>query len=267
MRHSGGFDFARQWMFEARMNARIPFASQVVVGAQVDQAAAKPVQQFEIGVSDTDPTKAVFMIVTSNDLLKFAPDLAERAISAAARPGMALASDLIFLPALRAAEAQSLNAGAPTAAALRADLIDAARPLGIGTGSKVLVFTPTKLHTTIGLMPASATDASPAFPDFPNIGRFEFVATDALEIDSSGGTLVLCDVSRVSFADSGVSTRTSTHGTVQLDSTPDSPPDGNTVGQSLFQKDQTALLFERYLQFDVLGDDVVSTIVAANYGG
>jgi hypothetical protein len=170
------------------------------------------------------------------------------------------------LPALRAAEAQATQASGNTASALRADLIARASALGIGTGSKVLVFTPTKLHATVGLMPASATDASPAFPDFPNVGRFEFVATDALEIDSSGGTLVLADVSRVAYSDSGVTARNSMQGTVQLDSTPHSPPNGSTVAQSLWQQDQTAILFERYLQFDVLGEDVVSTITGANYG-
>jgi hypothetical protein len=93
------------------------------------------------------------------------------------------------------------------------------------------------------------------------IAGIETLVSDAL----AAGTMTLINAASFAAAVDQLALSTLQHGSVQLDTSPDSPATGSTVFLSLWQLNKTALLAERFFIVEKLRTNGVAVINGAGY--
>jgi hypothetical protein len=180
------------------------------------------------------------------------------------RSAVAAATDARFL-ALIAAGATSFPSSGSTASGALLDLRALLQSVSTGVGSQLFLIVPptiAKAWATIG-----DTAGGKLFPDAVwnggTIGGVPVIPSDG----ASSQTIILADATGIAAAQEGARFDTSSQGSIQLDSAPDSPPTASTNMISLWQNDLRAIKVERFFAAKPVRPNAVAVVTGANYTG
>ena len=138
----------------------------------------------------------------------------------------------------------------------------------MSTASAVWVMTST-MAMSIGMMLNPLGQ-----PEFPGLGAeggsfmgLPVIVSETVPSDSSGSIIVLAKQSEILIADEGgVTIDVSREASLQMNSTPDSPPTASTVMTSLWQQNLVGIRAERMITWRKRRPEAVAYISGANYG-
>lgn len=237
---------------------RVPFRTRMLAvtagatGYWVSEAAPKPVSGITLAGSSLEPLKVASIVVVTKEALDSQDDLAEHVLQADLTRAVTATLDQALLDAMNGGVPgqvpASVTHGAPTIAAsgdLAADLAALVSAFQGDLASAYFVCSP-----TVATRLATATDAGGRY-SFPGIGPRGGsllgipVLTSRHSLgDSNGGTLALVDPAGIVANLSTIWMDTAAHTSLQMESTPDDPGDGETVMVSLWQRNLVAFRTE-----------------------
>jgi hypothetical protein len=234
-----------------------------IVGGVVNEASVKLVSKLSAASGTVDPIKAVALVALAAELAKEGGAVATELIGNELRKACVLAVDAGFLSLILTGVSAGTSVGA-TAESVRADLAGLLALMSSDNNSKFFIITTSAVAKSWALMGATATNAAPAFPEMTPAGGaiagMRVVTSDAL----TAGQVVLVDASGLVLAGGPITLDTMSHGSLQFDSAPDSPPGAATPYVSLWQMNLVALTAERFWFARKNRSDCVQTLVNSN---
>lgn len=262
LRNASVFDALLPLAVRVPLRTSVAVTTTAMVGSAVDEGAPKPVTQGGFDIDPIEPRKAIGQIVVTKELERFSGTMGVDLLNRELRGAVVSSTNAIFLTGVLPSPISSL--GTPLAD-LRA-LLAAVR-----TGSASRLLFVVSSHLAKKLATTATADGALLFADFSPVAggsllNVPAIVSDELEEDSSAtGSIALFDASGLALGDLTVVLSTSRHGAVQMESEPTNPLTGNTVLESLWQRNLMALKAERYFGFDKLRDDAVAVISGADY--
>jgi hypothetical protein len=249
--HAAAFDIAFGSMRHAPLKSRVPTSSVAVVGAVVDEAAAKAIGELDLGDMALEPRKAAAIVVASNELLRLGGQIAEDLFDVELKIAVARATDANFLA--------GLIAGTTPEAASSDFLFDLASkligPLQAGADADIFVVAEPRVVRNIAL---TGSVAGMAFPGMTitggSIAGVTLIGSDALD----EGEVVAFDA-RAIAAD---------RGTLTIDASRNATLDmagGNSPGFDLWSRNAVALRAERWFGWKLLRSTAAASISGATY--
>jgi hypothetical protein len=117
-----------------------------------------------------------------------------------------------------------------------------------------------------GIIGKAAASGAPTFPNLgPNGGEL-FPGITAIASDQiSSSAALLFDATGLVGNSEGIIPGRSEQGTIQMESSPDSPPTGATTVISLWQNDLIALRLERFFGYVILRTSGVASLSGVSY--
>jgi HK97 family phage major capsid protein len=252
----------------------------------VGEARAKPLTSLAFDSISLDFAKIAGIVPLSEELVRFSSPSAEALVRDDLAKAIVQFMDLEFIdptnPATDVSPASitygvtPVPASGTTAAALRADmanLIAGFLDSNMSIASGVWITTQTTAMR-IGLMQNSLGQ-----PEFPSVnlagGTLQGLPVIASEnVPASGGSpsdgfpIILAAASDILLADDGqVTIDASREASLQMESSPDSPPTAATTMVSLWQHNMVAIKAERYINWAKRRPDAVAYISGAKYTG
>jgi Phage capsid family len=248
-------------MIRAPLRSRGFSVTTGITGGVVGERAFKPISSLVLAQQLLEPRKASSIVVISKELADFSG--AAQLFGDELTRGVVSATDTTFLAALIAATTPSASGGSTLAAAI-ADFDTLLSAVTTSASSKLFyVASPSNIKS---LVVKASSGGAPVFPNLGINGGEIFngvtaIASDSIAINSA----VLFDATQiVGNADAVVPGR-SEQGTLQLESSPDSPPTSATSLLSLWQEDMLALRVERYFGFTILRASAVASLSGVSY--
>jgi HK97 family phage major capsid protein/HK97 family phage prohead protease len=263
-------------------NVRIPGQTQGSTVNWVGELGAKPVSALAFQDITLRFNKLAGIVVISDELARLSTPSAEAIIRTDLTAQIAQFMDDSFInpayaavgdvrPASVTNGVTPVPASGTTADDVRADVralysqfIDA----NLSTASAVWVMTST-MAMSIGMMLNPLGQ-----PEFPGLGAeggsfmgLPVIVSETVPSDSSGSIIVLAKQSEILLADEGgVTIDVSREASLQMNSTPDSPPTAATVMTSLWQQNLVGIRVERLVTWKKRRPQAVAYISGANYG-
>jgi len=209
------------------VNSRSVMIAADAVGDVVAEGLPKPVKKLSLSLSDVEPTKAVGMVVMTEELATAAGPEGRRLFEAELAAAVTRASNASVLSALANSDAVTVPGTGDALADLRAGLRAAGPSNGyvVGMPSGLVADLATRVENRAGMGVRGGTFV-------PGV---EIVAVD----DATAITVI--PASRIALWDGGLRVSSAEHATVDLRDAPESP--ANTV--SLWQTNCLGLLLER----------------------
>jgi hypothetical protein len=264
LRNVGVFDrLLAAGMRRLPLRTRIVATTSAAVGGVVGQGKPKSITRLTLAGDVLEPIKASTTIVLCEELVMGAQaNGAMGFLGNELRNGTAYATDSQFLSII-------LNGVSPISSAgiaPRDTMVDLQALLAaLTTGANSVLYwvmTPTLAKQ---LSMKSTSDGALMFPDMSPtggaIGNVPALVSDAL----SAGQIALIDASGIGGGSDAVVLDVATHASVQMDSSPDDPTDGNTVEVSLWQRNLRALRAERWFGVTRIRSSAVALLEGADY--
>ena len=226
-----------------------------IEGASANELTVKPISSLTLSSTFTDPIKAAAIVVVTEELLKIGDPTASALLEAELRAAVVAASDGIFLSGLYASVTPTASAGAATANVLT-DL--AALLNAVNTGATSRLFWIFDAATIKKLVLKVSISGGFAFPDLRLDGGTLFGAPVVVADALPAGAALLVDASQIGAGTDALTLRMSRYGSLQLETTPDSPPVASTIPISLWQRNEVALRCERWFAFEPLRSGAVA---------
>lgn len=238
-------------------NVRFSTNTSIGFGQTVMEALPKPFTSSSIAEVTDDKYKIAAQVEMSKELARFGDGvrIADQLMTA----GVAVASDTPLI-SYSSNGAPVIAATGTTAEHVRKNLASALSLMHLHAGSRVFWVVSPALQVQLALMGVTSSSGEIAFNDVNvtgvgNIAGITVIASDAVNVDSSGAQTLLIDASRFAMSDSGFSLRVSEQATIQRDDAPTNPPVAATVFVSAFQQNLVIVLVERWVSFAKLGAD------------
>ncbi len=221
-----------------------------IEGSGPSEGQAKPVSRLSVGGATLDASKAIALIVVSDELLRGTDIAAQELLATEMRKGVSAATNRKFLAGVTSGAAAFVSSGS-TPAAIYADIAKLGKAVSVtGTSKLYLVVDPA---SAVSLSFKTTADGLLAFPDMtPSggaIGGVPTLVSDELPQDSSGSSVALLDADSIAAGDMTVTLRGSKHATLQMNTT---PGEGAQQQVSMFQTGSYALIAERWYGFERL---------------
>ena len=232
-----------------------------ISGSVVPAGSVKPVSSLVLGTQLLEPRKSSAIVVVSKELANYPG--AQQMFGTELQKAVVAATDTNFLAALVAATTPTASAGS-TLANIVTDLgVLLSAVTTSATGRVFLVMSATNMKK---LVLKANSIGSPAFPNLGIMGGEIIPGITAIASDSvPSGTAVMFDAtSVVGNADIIIPGR-SEQATLQMETSPDSPPGASTVPVSLFQSDLLALRLERFFGYTVMRTSGVASLSGVSY--
>jgi hypothetical protein len=261
----GAFDRLLPAMLRVPMRVRVG-ASTVAPTADsaVGQGMVKPISRLTMTGMTVDERKASRILVVTEELARFSQPAAGNLLTIELSSGVALATDTDFVSVLTAGATSNGSSGV-TAEHVRNDLRAALAAVTIDARSVLyLLVTPT-IAKTLSILHTTTGEA--AFPGLTHrggqIAGIEVVPSDGVP----SNTMVLVDASQVAAASERIQLTATDTAPLQLDTTPDSPPGGNTSMVSLWQMNLLGLKAERFFGCTKLTSTAAAVVTNVSYLG
>src|SRR5262245_30399222 len=240
---------------------RIPPATKVSVvsagisGATVGEGQVKPAGRLSAQQFDTVMKKSVAFIVVSRELMRASSPGALALLRRELVGAVAAVTDQTFIDDLTSGISTIPSSGG-TSLGIRADLRAALDAVDTGSASKLYWITNSSIAKRLAVIGDSAGSA--AFPEVERglLGPWPLVTSDAV----GSGLLVLCDASQVAASALPVELDVSDTASIQLDTSPDSPPSATSAFVNLWQLNASALRCTRYFASKRLRDTAVAVV-------
>lgn len=240
LRNFGAFDLASEFMLRVPIRTRVALVSQSLTPGTVGEAAVKPLSKLALSGISISETKVAAQVIASDELLRNAA-LGTRLLGDELRRSLAVQTDASFLQKISSGITPSTASGT-NAAAILVDLETALDSMTFASNAKLFAVAPPLVCK--GIRTKAGTDGRLAFPGAMSgdpLGLVTLVASDG----AAAGTMTIFDAAQLAGDPGIVQLDISGEATVQMDSTPDSPPTGNTVLVSLWQNNLSAIMAER----------------------
>jgi HK97 family phage major capsid protein/HK97 family phage prohead protease len=263
-------------------NVRIPGQTQGSTVNWVGELGAKPVSALAFEDITLRFNKLAGIVVISDELARLSTPSAEAIIRGDLTAQIAQFMDDSFInpayaavtdvrPASVTNDATEVPSTGTDADALRTDvrsLYSTFISANLSTAGAVWVMTSTQAMA-IGMMLNPLGQA-----EFPGLGAeggtfmgLPVLVSEVVPTDSSGSIIVLVKQSEILLADEGgVTIDVSREASLQMNSTPDSPPTAATVMTSLWQQNLVGIRAERMVTWRKRRPQAVAYISGANYG-
>jgi hypothetical protein len=241
------------------------FVSTVVPSGRVPAASqVKPISALSLTGSTLDPEKAAAIIVVSQELLKLTSSAAQAMFANELRQGVAMVTDQHFLSTLIAATTPIASAGSSVTNVLT-DLNALLAALTVNASSKIYwILSPANLKK-LCVKATSGTPDGRAFPSLTinggEVGGITVLASDQLTATQA----LMVDARAIAGNTEIVTLSVSRESTLQLDTSPDSPPTAATIPLSLWQADCAAIKAERFFAFELLRTNAVASLSGVTY--
>jgi hypothetical protein len=232
-----------------------------ITGGVVTERSVKPISSLVLASQLLEPRKASAIVVVSRELADF-PGSAQL-FAAELTKGVVAATDNNFLAALIAATTPVPSAGA-TLANITTDFDVLLSAITTSATSRIYyVASPANMKS---IVTKGNVGGQPAYPTLgPNGGElFPGVVAIASDQISSSAALMFAADAIVGNADALVPDN-SDQTTLQLETSPDSPPSASTSMLSLWQTDNRALRMERWFGYTVMRASGVSSLSGVAY--
>ena len=236
----------------------------VTTGAQafsVAEGSTKAISKLSLTGQQQNPTKAHCVVVVTQELAKAPGANATQLIGRELRNAVSITTDAQFLLTLISGLSAITSAGA-TGEAIRSDIANLLRAITTGQTSRLYIIT-TALVCKNWSMATDQKGVS-AFPDLTPTGGSINGITVLVSDGVTTGQVILADASGIAAASGDVTLNEFSEGSVQLDTTPDSPPLASTNFISLWQNNLTAIVVERFFLAARLRSDACATLTNAN---
>lgn len=264
LRTLGAFDAMLPLMRRIPLGlARLAIVVTGATGSGVGQGAPKPISSLQLASGDFEPTKAICIIVVTDELARL--ETPQGLLADELRAAVAASTDRVFLPGLVDGSTPSTSATGYDRDHFLANVATAVSYISQSSRSRLVLVLDPLTCANVSLMPGNE------FADMTPTGGFirgiQVVSSDAIERDTSGATLLLIDASQIAAATASIVLDASERATLELGSDPAKPPSAATVLTSMWQQNLRALKATRWFAFKRLRDNAVVSINDANYGG
>lgn len=242
------FDAMLPNMRRVPLNTILVVVTSSIEGSGPNEGQAKPVSQMNLSAPTLDASKAIALIVVSDELLQGTDIAAQELLHAEMSKGVSAATNRKFLAGVTSGAPGFVSSGS-TPAAIYADIAKLGKAVSVtGTSKLYLVVDPA---AAVSLSFMTTTDGLLAFPDMtPNggaIGGVPTLVSDDLPQDSSGSTVAMLDADSIAAGDMTITLKGSRHATLQMSTTPGEGPQPQVC---MFQTGSHALLAERWYGFE-----------------
>ena len=248
---------------------RVPLGTATVgaisVAAQsyvTSEGSAKPITRVSLTNAALTPEKAAAVVALSVELLRAAPD-AQRLVTNELIAAAALAIDTKFLATATSGISVATSSG-PTSAAFRADLAGLLAAVTVGAQSKLFLATTATVAKNLSVMGTLSNSGEGAFPQMGpqggTVSQIPVIVSDAV----SAGQVVLIDADGFAGAVEEARLQMLREGSINLDTSPDSPISASTQFQSFWQMDMAGLVCERRFGCQRLRNNAVAIVSNTN---
>jgi hypothetical protein len=233
------------------------------IGAVVSEQSAKAISRLSITSSTTTVRKAVAAVIVTNELARVTEDV-NSVIGQELRNACIAAIDSQFV-AIATSGVSAVNSLGSSAAGFRADLGNALNSISVDQTSRLFIVMTSQNAKALAALGDAAGSANSAFPDMSPrgglISGIEVIVSDAL----SANQWILVDASSFAAASGDLALSPFRHTSIQMETSPDSPPSGATNLLNLWQLNMTALVAERFFICERLRTGSVAVVQNATY--
>jgi hypothetical protein len=230
------------------------------VGYTISEGSAKPISSLTITSATADIRKAMAAIAISEELARVSEDF-DNLLGQALRAACIKAVDEQFIAVATSGAATITSSGSNLAAFLD-DLGTALHEIGTDVNSRLFIVMTSKNAEALAILLAETGSPVTAMtPRGGTIAGVEVLVSDALAAD----TWLLVDATAFAAATGEIALTTLRHGSINMSTTPDSPPTSATHLHSLWQLNQRALVAERFFILEKLRTDAAAVVGSANY--
>ena len=242
----GAFDAILSSMKPAPLSSSIGSVATGVQGFTVSEQGAKPIGRLTVNpAGPLDALKSHSIVTATQELLKMGGPSVQSLLAKELVLATTLAVDSAFIGILLANISVGTSVG-QTAVSVRQDLASLLAAIPSDQSSRFFIITTPQVCKSWCAMGSTFTSGQGAFPDMGPQGgtilNIPVIASDA----ATTGLVILVDASGLAGASDQIILSVMDQGSLQLDSSPDSPPIASSVMVSLWQMNMTALRAERW---------------------
>jgi hypothetical protein len=233
-----------------------------ISGSVVGEHAFKPIGSLVLAQQLLELRKASAIVVVSEEVADF-PGASQLFADELTRAIIA-ATDSNFLAGLVAGAGVTTASGGGTAAQIAVDLEVLLSNVTTHAGSRLfLVISPLNLK---GIVAKYAGGTAGLFPLLGPLGGEMWPGVVVIPSDSiSSSAVVLFDATAIVGNSDAIIPGKSEQSTIQMETSPDSPPTASTSLLSLWQNNLVALKLERFFGYTILRSSGVSALSGVNY--
>jgi hypothetical protein len=263
LRNFGAFDAMLPVMRRVPLHARVGMSTTGFTATTVAQHHPKPITKLSMTATTLDEKKAVAICVLTEELLRFSM-AAITDFQAEMQNALAVETDETFVEILTSG-ATSFGSSGVTAEHVRNDLRAALGSITTGARSRLYLLMPSALAKVLAVL-YDETGGS-AFPTMTvnggDIAGITVIVSDGVPAN----TIILADATQIAAASETITLTSSNETTLQMDTTPDSPPTASTAYVNLWQMNWRALRAERWFGAAKLSTTGVCVITSVNWTG
>jgi hypothetical protein len=262
LRTQSVFDAAFPSMVRAPLRSRSFSVTTGIQGSVVPERSVKPISSLSLTQQLLEPKKAGAIIIISKEVMNFPGS--QQLFASELTKGVVAATDANFLAGLIAAAGSSVPSGGATLAQIAVDMETLLS--NVTTHASSVLFYVTTPSNLKGIVGKSNTAGAPAYPNLGPMGGEIFPGVVAIPSDSiAASTAILFDATSICANSDLITPGRSEQATLQLETSPDSPPVAGTTLLSLWQNDLISLRLERWFGYTVLRSSGVAVLTAVNY--
>jgi hypothetical protein len=256
----GAFDRMLGDMQRVPLKTRVAITTVGITGSIVGEAQATPISSMTLAAATTDPLRAIAIIALSDELARLTSGSGQL-FARELRNAIAIVTDQQFITTITTGITPIASSGS-TVAAVRIDLNAAVGAIETGASSKLYVLVTADNAKRLA---TSGGEDGAAWPEMsPSGGRMagmEVIVTDGL----SAGQMVVVDANAIAASAGSVELDAVTEASVEMNTTPTSPPTTSTILHSLWQHNEVGLKVSRHFSAERLHDSAVALVSGAVY--
>jgi HK97 family phage major capsid protein len=263
LRNFGAFDAMLPFMRRVPLHSRAGMSTTGFTASTVAQHHPKPITKLSMTATTLDEKKAVALCVLTEELMRFSM-MAVTDFQTELQNALAVETDETFIEILTSG-ATSFGSSGVTAEHVRNDLRAALGSITTGARSKLYLLMPSALAKVLAVLYDESGGA--AFPTMKvnggDIAGMTVIVSDGVP----SSTIILADATQIAAASETITLTSSNETTLQMDTTPDSPPIASTAYVNLWQMNWRALRAERWFGASKLSTTGVCVITSVNWIG
>lgn len=263
LRNISVFDRALPDTLRAPIKGKVIIITAGATAATVAEAGPKPASALSTTTADLEPSKISAYIVLTEELLRPIGSGPTQLIGRELRKALAAQTDSFFVSRLTTGISAVAASGSNTASGIREDLRALLEAVVIGPDARLFFVSNSLSAKRLSIL--GDVNGAQALVGMSPVGGtlfgIPFVISDAV----SSGQVVLFDASQIATGTGLIELDQSGVASLQLDTTPDSPPLISSAYTNLWQSNARALRAERFLSVTRLRSTAVAHL--SGFGG
>jgi hypothetical protein len=263
LKNFGVFDAMLPFMRRVPLHSRVGMSTTGFTASTVAQHHPKPITKLSMTATTLDEKKAAAICVLTEELMRFSM-MAVTNFQTELQNALAVETDETFIEILTSG-ATSFGSSGVTAEHVRNDLRAALGSITTGARSKLYLLMPSGLAKVLAVL--YDENGGAAFPTMRVNGGDITGMTVIVSDGVPSSSIILADATQIAAASDTITLTSSNETTLQMDTTPDSPPTASTAYVNLWQMNWRALRAERWFGATKLSTTGVCVITSVNWVG